>query len=753
MSGPLSPDAALAHHPHGEGLMAMHFQTGVISAEKIARIKGGDGQILWLGRSVFGQVGVDVKANAEEVHDNGSGLFIPVTLEAATPIGHALLADLSELTEGTEPNQDVIWNGQGLPIGRFADMSSLAPVSTEEVQRDINDGIICFDKSTAIEDDQPPSYTLNENGSVSVPLNPLEFKLNNIHFLGSKEARVGLLHNGRAAVARESDHFYRDADEILPDFLLGGISVSAGPLYWRVISEVSDRLTQLKSAALFDANRLMGLGRHLPAYDRNRQVEIIKSPDPSGKKPEPTYGDTSVPVEFFHSKEVAQAGHTPVNWLRMTPAARRLRHIYGVTALEALETADQGNREALLELVRKDDNKAGRPPAAIVLSRRGIQIVENAEKTDDSNKMNTSNTIAKLQRAADGVPEEFAHLAPLIENLGAAGDRTATVVTEEINLMSLPRLVAGGDARAVLFERYRKDDSEIISLEEHSLLVELSRQGVGIAWARGSDYREFHPSGLWVKPGVAERIERLEMSVAIFGAQREKVGVKHEEQIGKFLDGLVDMFGSPDNLAVVHGNGGGIMRVSDEGARARGILSFGVGIDVERLGQNQVNTSADGRMNMDASELLVRQHLLEVHTTVPVFTEGGSGTVLELWNSLVFRKLLLGLPTPIIVVDPDGLYKDTLNQVKKLSEEKTEGNGTAPRHWMYNTLRPVEDFENGALEVLQDFKNDPVKFWSEVGIPKAHIAQAYESHAKRLEKLGMRLPQFMHAGVKRYLEA
>lgn len=740
MSGPLSPDALLAHHPEGTGQTTLHFETGVLNPDVLDKVLAGSDDILWLGRSVLGQVGVEVEAKGELVDNNGSGVYVPVVMKASTPVGQALLEDLGGLMDTTEAGANVVWGGQGLPIGRFADMSRLAPMSADEVEESISDGMISFDKGESADDFQKPSYRLNDDGSVSVPLNPLEFVLNEEHFMGSPEARISLLHNGRAAVARDSDNFGRDADEPIPDFLLGGISVSAGPLFWRVISEVSDRLTQLKSAALFDANRLMGIGRHLPAYDRNRQVEIIKSPDRTNKKPEPTYGNTMIPVEFFHSKEVGQSAQGPVNWLRMTPAARRHRHINGVTALEALETADQGSREALLDTVRDP------AIAAVVLSRRGIQTV----KETGSSKMNTVNTIDKLHKAAKGVPSELEHLEPLIENLSAAGDRTATVVAEQVNLMSLSRLVHGGDARAILFERFRDDGSELVTLEEHSQLVDLSRQGVGIAWAQDGEYREFHPSGLWIKPGVAERIEQLEMTVAIFGAQREHVGKKHEEQIGKFLDGMIDIFDGADKLAVVHGNGGGIMRASDEAARKREILSFGVGIDVENLGQDQVNKAADGRLNMPASELLIRQHLLEAYSTVPVYTEGGIGTVVELDAALVVRKLLLSLPTPIIVVNPDGLYNDSLAQVRKLSRQGI-AKKDSPRRWMENTLREVDDFENGAVAVLKEFHDDPVAFWRKAGIPQKHIAQAHEAHSKSLEKFGMRLPQFMQAAVKRYL--
>ncbi len=155
-------------------------------------------------------------------------------------------------------------------------------------------------------------------------------------------------------------------------------------------------------------------------------------------------------------------------------------------------------------------------------------------------------------------------------------------------------------------------------------------------------------------------------------------------------------------------------------------------------------------MNMASSELLMRQHLLEVYSTVPIFTEGGIGTLVELYNSLCFRKLLLGLPTPMIVVDPDGLYKSTQQQVKEISKNKN-GESLTARHWLHNTLIFVKDFENEALEELRRFRADPAGFWEKAKIPHEHIKMSHEAHKKQLAKLGMRLPPFMQNAVKGFL--
>lgn len=740
MKGPISPDATLAHHIEGKDQLAFFFPEGALDTEVKTKVLESSPDLLWLGRSVLGQVGVDITADGAAVSHNHSGIYVPVSTAAYANVGRTLLDDLQELVHQTASGANVLWRDRPLPFGRLADMSRLVRQDRDAVQTDIYERYISFETNGALHDnDQPTAYKVHQDGSVSIKLTPLEFILNENYFLSSTEGRIGLLQEGRAAVARDSDHIYKDDDEPLPDFLLGGIRLSAGPRFWRILSQVTDNFVQLESAALFDADRLMGTGRHLPEYDRQRQVELRKIPDATSEEPEPTYGNTWIPVEFFRSTQVGQ-NRPPINWIRMTRQQRRLRHAYGVTALQALETADTANREALFAVARKPD------VAALVLSRRGVQVVNET----GSDKLNTRNTVSKLREPAEGVPRDLCHLKPLIEELGTAGDRTATVVAEQLRLEDIGRLVAGGDARAILFERFRADGSETMSTEELAALVDLSRRGIGIAWAQDGDYREFHPSGLWIKPGVSQRIEQLEVSVALFGARRENIAKLYESQIGRFLDGLVNMFNGPEYLAVVHGNGSGIMRAADEGARARGMLSFGVGIDVERLGQDQVNKAADGRMNMKSSELLIRQHLLEVYSTIPVITDGGVGTLVEIYNSLCFRKLLLGLPTPIIIVDPTGMYEPTRQQIENIAPNEI-GEQSLPRNWLKNVLRFVTDFENGALQELANFIADPAGFWQAANIPTGHIRIADIAHRRQLAKLGMRLPPFMHQGVKKAL--
>ncbi len=674
-----------------------------------------------------------MSAGPPQQESQAKDIWVPIKMEAYTRVGEALVNDIHALTHDTASGTPVEWHGSNLPAGRFADLSKLVKLEPDEVEHAIRESIISFGSQPTTGEGEPP-YNIDDSGSLAVRLSPSEFILNEQHFMRGLEERITLLRGGRAIVARQSDHLVKDPDAILPDFLLGGIRLSAGPHYWRVLKEISPQLHQLESAALFDANRLMGIGRHLPEYDQNRQVELRRIP--KDQPFEHTYRNTWPGVEFYRSAQVGTS-HAARNWIRMTPEARRSTHEHGITALQALETANPANRSALFSETRRPE------VAALVLSRRGVQVVPET----GSPKLNTYNTISTLQKGADGIPEGLQGLGPLIEDLGMAGDRTATVIAKQVRIRDLSSLVSDGDARAVLFEQFRKDGSEAMTTEELSSLVDLSRRGIGIAWAQDGDYREFHPSGLWIKPGVAQRIENLEMTVAMFGARRERVGLEYQGKIGQFLNGLVDMFEGPEHLAVVHGNGSGIMRVADEGARERNMLSFGVGIDVERLGQNEVNKDADGRMNMESSELLMRQHLLEVLSSVPVFTEGGIGTFVELYNSLCFRKLLLGLPTPIIVVDPKDMYKSTREQIEQVSNQ---GNGEprTPRHWLKNILRFVPNFEEAALAEIKNFRESPMRFWDEAKIPHQHIKDAHRAQELQLTKLGMRLPPFMQNAVK-----
>lgn len=735
MRGPVSPDAVLAAHPAGDGRAAMSFERGVFDESLVKRLAENDPAIKWLGRSLLGQLGCDLLVDDEVIVNDGKA-FVPVRFNVFTDLAQALKGDLQELVELTSPGESVRWRDKALAIGRFVDMSRLVRLEFDEVQKDIDECMICFDDSIDPEESVAPNYMVNDNGSISVQLEPIEFRFNKIHLLGTaerpspRERRIDLLPRGRSAAARHTDDFERCPDDPLPEFLLGGIRFSPGGRYWKVREQISPHVTQLASAALFDGDRLAGSGKHLDKYDSLRQIELNNKSLQNGR-PSPTFADTQVTVDLYRSNAVGGATHTATNWLRMTKEARRRRHVRGVTALEALETGDEASQQALMREVGSS------AVTALILSRRGVDIVPES----GSAKHNARNIQNALRNIPMGIPSSLEHLEPLVENLQMAGDRTATVVADKIRIKDIPNHVESG-ARAIFAEQFVAQNGAL-SDGELAILSQHSRQSIGLAQMNYGGYREFHPTGLWLKTGVAERLEDVELGLAIFGARRPWIGQAFDAQLGEFFDGLVVDFDGPQKIAVIHGGGGGVMFSACENARARGILSLATGISKEEIS----SIKADGSINMETIYWIVRQHQLDTHTSVPIILPGGFGTGAEVYNALTSRKLLIRRPGPMFFVDPYDEFAGTRAQINQMSEQSADPN--APRRWVKNTVHSYKDFD-GVREMLRTFRSDMPAYWEQAGIPSVHVAKSFQARRRLSAETAMPISVAERDAVRSY---
>jgi predicted Rossmann-fold nucleotide-binding protein len=747
MRGPVSPDGSLAAHPEGNGQAALFFKYDDLRDEGFDRVLAGDPSLVAIGRSVLGQLGVDIQVTGPAVK-NGTrqhGVWVPIGMQAYTPVGNKLVEHAHDLVSETSEGRPVTWQGRSLDFGRFANYKRLEKMDAAEVQADIDDCMILLEPYKPEAKRDTPRYRLNDDGSLAIKLSPVEFTLNQPYLIGTKDAPaprerlLGLLHQGRTGIDQISDPKFHDPNDRLPSYLLGGVSFSPGVRYWNVRSQVADNVFQLASASLFDGNRLMGIGRHLRPYERHRQVELVSTGDERQR-----FDDTWITIDLFRSKEVGGGSQAGTNWLTMSPEARHARHIRGVTALEALEAADPASRNTL--------QTAAKMPgvAALVLSRSGAAVVpESGSLVHDA-----KNITEELKKRAHGIParldellgtEDRDNLQKLIENLRAAGDRTSTVIAPELSIGSLANIVSEGGARAILAEKYIGDNGALTD-EELGILTRLSRQGVGLAKTEGGEYREFHPIGLWVKPGVAKRLEKVELGIAIFGARRPWLGDDFDAQLHSFMKGLITDLG-PDKVAIIHGNGTGIMEKACQNARKLGILSLGTGIDAERNGQGQPSNAADGVINMDSLYWIIRQHQLDTHTTVPVILPGGFGTLAEIYNALTSRKLLLRNPGPMYVVAPDGDFEPTRLQIDQISDQR--GDPDSPRFWIKNTVHFVDDLATVGRDLTIYRKNMPA-YWEKAGISPQHIADSYAMRIEVLSKVGLDVPQDEKAAVETY---
>jgi predicted Rossmann-fold nucleotide-binding protein len=348
-------------------------------------------------------------------------------------------------------------------------------------------------------------------------------------------------------------------------------------------------------------------------------------------------------------------------------------------------------------------------------------------------------------------------LTGFVTALENAGDRSRILVADQLEVKYFRGIVDSGDIRAILVRNF---GNTALSKEDHSALVGIVENGVSVGWSpEGDAYREMHRSGLWIKPEFEDRMEDLDLVVAMYGGNKDLVGDALQPQIDKFFDGLTAIVPA-QNLAVAHGSGPGVMRVADETARSKNIMSLGVGISVEKIGQEE-NTRPDGVVRFATSDRLYRQQMLDTFNTISIFNAGGYGTLEEMAISVCTHKLLSCLPTPKIAIDPDGYYRNADRMISEVAQRTNiqAGGGTIDiaEHpfgdaWVPNTFHRVKDYDQ-ALEIIKKFTNDPAAYWREAGIPAEKIQIAYASHQRRLAEVGMNIPTYMRRAAESYIQA
>jgi predicted Rossmann-fold nucleotide-binding protein len=386
------------------------------------------------------------------------------------------------------------------------------------------------------------------------------------------------------------------------------------------------------------------------------------------------------------------------------------------------------------------------------MSAHGVSEIPRGQ----TDRFMAQNTLAAARSFGIGrsIPEHLKDLTPFIEALKPAGDRSRVAILDRILAEDIPGIAKSGDVRAFLLRDF---GPLAMTKEIHNVLVDVVRTGVAIEWANG-ERRKFHRSGLWMKPEQVDRMEELDLVFAMYGTHKDAIDKRLKPQIQDFLAGMTDLVPAY-NLGVTHGNGPGVMRIADEVARAYGIMSLGVGIDVEALGQGKANLLPEGVAIFKASERLYRQEMLDKLNTISIFNVGGFGTLEEASITLCTHKLLSRLSAPSILVDPDNLYRHVKAQFDEISNRKTItiggevvdlSNSPLGQAWVSNTIHRVKDYDE-AQTIVQDYWNNPADYWERAGLSKQDVAMGLQNHMEVAARLGMRLAYNLTTAAKAFI--
>lgn len=741
MSNLATPDGKLAVFPDGGDRLSLAFPLTDLSPEAIEQLTANPAEAPYrlYGRSVLGQMGVDIfPAPAKPVIANRL-LYAPVELTAHCAIGRLIVEDLGNAQSRTKEGSNLRINRKTIELGRFVNFGELRRLDgKDETERAIADGLLAFDTDPA---EGQPGYRVNDDGSLTLPIARIETLLN--HFtLRTQEQRMNAIRHGRAGLISHTDTIDRSPDDVLPDFLVGGVALSAGPFHCVIRDKLDEagQLRQLVGAALLDGNRLMGIGRTLDRYSRHRQLEVVNSGS------QQTFGNTEVTIDIYRSNYDAVDLHPVVDWWRMDLERRHKLHRQGVNPLDVIKAANPAAREQLFS-VAAEDGRGG-----IVMSAHGISEVSRG-RTDRLMTQNTIEVARSFGRDRE-VPQQLRVLEPFKKALGPAGDRSRLFVGDKILAEDMAEIVKGGDVRTFLVKSF---GNIAMTKQEHNALVRLAQSGVAIGWDNQGELREFHRSGVWIKPDQVERMEELDLVWAMYGTHKSAIDTELWPRIEDFFLQMVEHI-PVQRMGVTHGNGPGVMRMADELARQHGIMSLGVGIDVEDIGQGKAKLLADAVAYFKTSERLYRQEMMDKFRTIAVFNVGGFGTLEETAVTLCTNKLGSALPSPSIIVDPDKLCSNVVAQIKEISSRthiklfgKTVDISHSPlgQAWVSNTVHHVDDYEKAAT-VIKDFWDSPAAYWDRAGIPGEAIAMAYHKHCTELERMGMRMAEHISRAARLY---
>lgn len=727
MSGVTIGPGFIGVNPENESELAMHFAGEVFPDGGPKSYADRSHDLTLLGRSATGMMGIGFEPGMGYLTE--SGLAIPITVDCHTDLAQLAMDDIRNLAIDEAGMFTHPGSGENLPFGRLLDECGLVPLERDEVEKAIREKAVAFGGQSYLPDTINPDFTLNDDGSVSLPLSHLEFLINDSRL--NPERRLNILLHGRNGIRPYVDTAERDSDESLTGFTLGGALFSTGPYYWRIRTNLNDsNYQQIEQAAFGDANRIMGIGDHLSPYERHRQVEIVRRTDAElcksgGSNDWLKFGEARITLDLYKDANPLELKPQPniIDWGRLSLKERAHLHAGGLNALDVIRATDPDFVGAVFRLLNEHDL------AACIVTPHGVTGVDVAP----TDKFNADNTMeaARSFGHSRGRDERLEELWPLSESLALASDRQQVIFAPRLLAKYIPKLVEATDIRALVIGQL--GDKLSLSREDHAALTTLARKGTTIAWYVNDELRELHRSGLWVRNNEIKRMAELETVIAMYGSADQKVGVGLYQPVERFISGIAESFGEDkDRVAVIHGNGPGVMLVSHLAAQKHGVMSVGVGIDVEAVGQGGPNFDPEAFAYFPAQHRSDRQELMDSLRTIPIFNEGGIGTSEEAVISACTTKLLSKLPTPHIFVQGDGLYDPIKTFVDGVIDRKLAD------PWVKNIFHMLNNYDD-ALATVLDFLEDPKTYWKQIGIPPQKLELALAAHQETARTLGLKV--------------
>jgi predicted Rossmann-fold nucleotide-binding protein len=729
----------IARNPNNSNGLALAFPIDYVEKGVLERMLSPDPSafdtIAVLGRSALAQLGLDIRTHLPIRED--SNLLVPITPISHTKTASQIIEDVQGLP--SDEHGLYIHGNDKLAFASLLDESGLKKLNAEEMEQAIRDKLIMIGDSHLTEADER-DWTINPDGSVTLPLAMLEFLFNH-DIINTPEKRFRIINHGRSGLRPYVDTAERDPDESLSPFTVSGALFSSGPFAWKIRPSISDgQYAHLESALFGDGDRLMGIGGQISPYERHRQLELAWA----GNGNHLTYSKARVTVDFYDRQKPQIENNRLIDWSSLSDKARARLHSEGIDPLKLISAYNTQLLAQVYTMIRENDLNA------VVITGTRVTGVPVAE----TNKFNAQGICTALE----GPPNTnrtnvLDNLYPLSKQLAKTSDRSRVVIADTLHPEHVPRIVDEGDVKGVVVRDW---GSSALSKEEHSALVGLVRRGTSIGWQTEGKLLQMHKSGLWVKPNMAERLAELELVFAMYGSHKEVIGEALSKQIRNFVKSLgSNLDYNRDNLAIAHGNGPGVMNEAHSAAVLEHLMSIGVAIDVENLGQGQLNFGPDAVAFFKSQDRLYRQLMLDVFNTISIFNIGGFGSLEEIAITMTTQKLYESLPTPKILIQDEppygvsraahrGVYSSIPELVSAISDTNEiviagqvidlKDSRLGPK-WISPTLHLVDSYDE-AFEIIVGFLNNPAAYWEKAGISQRYISLALHNQTKTLESIG-----------------
>ena len=703
-----------------------------------------------LGRSGHAQVGIETTirpTGSFELSDDH--MRLPIKVLALGEIRQQWLETLQEVSKKFP-----------VRIGRLLILDQETRFNKSETERAFKDKwMYCKN-----------SYEINDDGSVSIYPEKLEFIYDQNSFEHYDTRRSVLIHSRNALKQ------YLDVREV-PEFHIRsqslavlGIRLSSGPFPIIIRHDINNQLMHLHGGLYLDAFRTTKIGTEYGASGL-RQIEIFNHSETDYQNDK-----IKITVDVFPTPKDKKNQKSKYNDIEQ----RAFWHLHGSSFVFATNLQSPNVQNLLYDKIspyRQDKAYYGR-----IITDQGVSNIPWA-----TTKKFQKSVTEQAVKNPSGVREKSRNFLDVIKRLRSTVEQGRVFISHALPDADELLHLANQGISSFIFKGMKTEDmifagkpSQIrhnayMTAHLYETILHLYKRGVSFTFIFHSDSAQDPENthvleffkGFWCRPEAKQRLDEVEVILDVYGWHHNTLSQKNKMFMKNFLTKLSKHLGK-NKLAVMHGKGPGFMLLADQTSRKLDILSIGIGIDVEKVDQAP-NFEPDVLLDFDSSERLFRQKLLDHLGTIKLFNIGGFGTLEEAAISVCSKKLLEIMPSPMLFVDASGSktiknhsseknvstnhWKSLVNQFNNISNtngfEYAAKNGTSqidisayplgPR-WITKICHCVNSYDEGA-DILINFLSDPAKYWQKIGLTEKQdlLELAWQHYQEKMEYYQLRV--------------